>query len=335
MRRSTVLVIGMLLYAHGGGAVADSGGGGGMSLSGSFMAFHPQSPWNTPIPEDASTDPFSNAIIMKLKKSAGRLKADHAKWSIPLFVVDAEKTPKVTVWFSKKPNPLLDSGGRGFVEGLPVPDQAWPDPKDDGHMLLIDPNLMISWDFSKAHRGADRRWRASRIDIWDLKGMGVRQPFKGSAWWTYGARGSGFPLIAGLIRPEEIEAGEIKHALVFASPLTRKSSIIGQKAALCPPASRSDGTKHGMDTIPMGARMQLDPALDLDSLNLSRQVRVIARAMQRFGMYNGDTTHDVFKIYLQNLGADGGAWAAMDLSGLGRIPIDRFRVLSCDLVIQK
>ena len=64
----------------------------------------------------------------------------------------------------------------------------------------------------------------------------------------------------------------------------------------------------------MGVRLQLDPELDLESLGLSREVKVIARALQSYGMFNGDSTHNTFKIYFQNLGPDGGKWASMDLA---------------------
>jgi hypothetical protein len=200
-------------------------------------------------------------------------------------------------------------------------------------MLLIDPRQRKAWDFSVAKRLPNGSWVASRIDAWDLDGPGFRKPFT-SWWWLYGARGSGFPLIAGLIRPEEIEAGEINHALVFASPINRKTTYPGGKQQVCsPPASKTDGRGIGFEFIPEGARLQLDPALDLDSLNLSSATKVIAKAMKKYGMYNCDGSSD-FNIYFQNLGPDGGKWKEYnffdDLEE--NIPIERFRVLKCNLV---
>jgi hypothetical protein len=48
-------------------------------------------------------------------------------------------------------------------------------------------------------------------------GTGVRPPAtENSTWYTsHGARACGFPLVAGLIRMEEIEAGRIEHAMVM------------------------------------------------------------------------------------------------------------------------
>lgn len=328
-RPLSLLVAGFLLLSAWRAEAAD------MSLPADFLAFHPSSAWNAPVPEAPRLDPGSAAMMRRLATEAGRLKADHAKWSIPLFVVDAENGPRVTGRFTKTSNPITDPDGLGMVRGLPIPMDAWPDPERDGHLLVVDPKLMVSWDLSRASRLPSGGWQASRIDVWDLKGMGERRPFTGKTWWSYGARGSGFPLIAGLIRPEEIEAGEIRHALVFSSPITRKSRAPGGPLELCAPASRSDGTAVGPDTLPMGVRLQLDPTIDLDHLRLSPEVKVIARAMQRYGMYNGDTTHKVFKVYLQNLGPDGGTWRDMDFSSLSRIPIESFRVLDCNIAVKR
>ena len=39
-----------------------------------------------------------------------------------------------------------------------------------------------------------------------------------------------------------------------------------------------------MNAIPAGTRFRLDPTLDLDELNMSPMVRMMARAVQRYGM---------------------------------------------------
>ncbi|MGB0671369.1 MAG: hypothetical protein ACPGNT_07715 [Rhodospirillales bacterium] len=336
MTPRVLVLLAWLLLAAGwaGPAAAETPGLLGQSLPPDFRPFHPESAWNKPIAVDAPVYPLSAAIMKRMAEVAGPLKADSARWSIPLYVVDADKARRDTVWFTKDPNPLVDQLGVGFVEGVPLPPGIEPDPEDDGHMLVVDPKKMVSWDLSRARYVRGKGWEASRFDVWDLTGMGERRPFTGPTWWTYGARGSGFPLIAGLVRPEQILLGEINQALVFASPLTRKSSGPEGPKELCPPASRTDGTVTGPDSIPMGARLQLDPDLDLDSLNLSPEVRVIARALQVYGMFNGDTTHDVFKIYFQNLGRSSLAWVGMDFSSLKNIPLDRFRMLDCPLAFK-
>jgi hypothetical protein len=148
--------------------------------------------------------------------------------------------------------------------------------------------------------------------------------------------GAGMPLVAGIIRPEEVKAGEIRHALLCATPINRKSTYEGGPDQVCsPPASRTDGYGFGIDFIPEGARIQLDPELDLDTLNLSPGTRVIARAMQQYGMLVGISA-PTFKIFCQNMGPDSPIWGAYNhFDDLGRIPLNRFRVLACDMVAKQ
>jgi len=62
----------------------------------------------------------------------------------------------------------------------------------------------------------------------DLTGTGVRAPSEdANPWWiSVGSRATGFPLIAGLIRVEEVRAGAIDHALVFAYPYCRSEVYV-------------------------------------------------------------------------------------------------------------
>ena len=308
----------------------------GTALPYDFVPFSKKSPWNTPVPDKTPSDPNSALMVANLKNKAGVLKGNIVHWSVPLFVIDSGTSPKRDVrTTSERLNPLVDPSGRGVAQNIPIPESVWPDPKEDGHMLLVDPVKMKSWDFSVARMKPDGSWTASRIDIWDLKGKGYREAFSGDYWWTFGARGSGMPLIAGLIRPEEIEAGEIRHALVCSTPVNRKSSVPGAKPELCSPtASRTDGAGSGNEFIPEGARLQLEPSLNIDSLPISPATKVIASALQKYGMYVGDNA-STFVIYFQNLGPDGGKWKKYDLfNDLKNIPVEKFRVVKCSLKVQ-
>lgn len=308
----------------------------GISLPADFRPFSADSPWNTPIPKRAEIDPNSELMINNLKNKVKILTGNVLNWTVPLFVIDSKTSPRRAV---KTKNEYLyytiDPDENRIAEGIPLPKGVWSDPKEDGHMLLIDPKARKSWDFSVAKQKGDGSWTASVIDVWDLNGKGYRKPFSGKYWWYSGARGSGFPLIAGLIRYEEIVAGEIKHALVCATPSNRKTSLPGVKFELCSPASRTDGNNIGVEFIPEGARLQLDPKLDLDSLNLSPATKIVAKAMQKYGMYVGDNSSD-FTIYFQNLGPDGGKWKEYNLfRDLKNIPVNKFRVIKCKVIAKQ
>ena len=305
----------------------------GMSLPADFRPFSNDSPWNTPIPPDAEIDPMSKEMIENLCNHCKQLKRGIIKWTIPLFVINSENCPKIDVPTIKDClYHTVDPDENDIAKDIPIPKQAWPDPQQDGHMLLVDPFIKRTWDFSKAKKLSDGSWIASVIDTWDLNGSGYREPFSGKYWWRSGARGSGIPLIAGFIRPEEIKGGKINHALVVATPVNRKTSYPGGKRELCIPASRTDGWGIGTEYIPEGARLQLNPALNLDKLGLSKEAKVIAKALQEYGAIVGDNSRD-FKLYFQNLGPDGGKWKLFPgLKDISKIPVSEFRVLKCKII---
>lgn len=58
------------------------------------------------------------------------------------------------------------------------------------------------------------------------------------------------------------------------------------------PATDSDGTIKSKTALPEGARLRLDPSLDLDSLDLTPSEKTIARALQKYGMYLADNGGD-------------------------------------------
>jgi hypothetical protein len=106
------------------------------------------------------------------------------------------------------------------------------------------------------------------------------------------ARGSGFGLGAGLITAADIAAGSINHALIFSYPSTKAGGPVS-------PATESDGRTTTAGAIPEGARLQLDPNLDLNSLGLTPWQKMVAHALQRYGMILGDTGGGV-SLYAQN-----------------------------------
>lgn len=306
----------------------------GISLPAGFTIFSPDSPWNTPVPADAAIHPDSDAMIARLAASVEGLIYSTVNWTIPLFVIDAAASPTRSVTNPYEAlHPSVDPNGDGVAEDIPLPDGIWADPQTDGHLAVLDPVQCKSWELSRAKRLPDGNWQATRVYVWDLDGPGYDPPFSGSRWWMRGARGGGMPLVSGLVRPEDIQSGEIKHALAFAVPEIRKSSSAsGATWELCSPvASRTDGQVFGYDTLPYGVRIQLDPSLDLDSLGLSKETKVIAKAMQVYGMFLADGA-DNFKVYFQNLGPDRAVWAGFgNFDDLWHIPVNRFRVLGCNI----
>ncbi len=303
----------------------------GMSVPSSTQIFTSNSPWNTPIPSNPELDPNSGTMINTLDNMVGNLVVDSYQWSIPVHVINSQYAPKVDVPTTGSGlYESVDPDGNDIAEDIPIPPECWPDPKEDGHMSIIDLQLRKVWDFSRAQKLSNNQWQASIVDVWDLDSDGFRAPFSGQKWWRSGAMGSGLPLITSVVRVEEIEAGHITHALMCATPVNRKSTINDGSYELMSPASRSNGEGIGVQYIPEGARIQLDPNLNLDSLGLTPESKIVARALQEYGMFCGENSSD-FKLFFQNLGSDNGKWKYYNFN-LYKIPIQYFRILKLELV---
>ncbi|HMC95964.1 MAG TPA: hypothetical protein VKO16_14480, partial [Polyangia bacterium] len=82
-----------------------------------------------------------------------------------------------------------------------------------------------------------------------------------------------------------------------------------------------------------GGRVQLDPTLDLSTLNLSSSGLIIARALQVYGAFVGDYSGAV-SLYADASPDAQASWSAglLDNGDAQKIPLDRFRVLTIGTV---
>src|SRR6185369_16299622 len=123
----------------------------------------------------------------------------------------------------------------------------------DNHLCVIDRAQSLEWGMWAARKDKAGRWFTGLGAVTDLSGNGVAPP-----WFAVPreldaarARASGFPLIAGLILRDEIKAGRIDHALVFAYDHCRTGLFV-------PPASTAQVAQlDAIDSrgIPMGGRI--------------------------------------------------------------------------------
>ena len=251
-------------------------GSGAVTLDGSVVPqtesksetprfFAATSTWNTRIAAAATADPNSPAMI-DLLNSIGRSRGfliAVKQWTWSVYEAD-RSTPRFNVWLRASWAPAR------LLVGVPIPANAVPDPAGDGHLAVIDRTSGCEYDFWQAVHSADGSWSAAWANALDTGGSG---------WFAQGlsARGSGAAGLGGLIRPEEIAAGRIDHALSFSFNYAKAGGPVA-------PATESDGTSTLPGAIPEGARLQLDPAMDLEALGLKPYELAIARALQTYGM---------------------------------------------------
>jgi hypothetical protein len=301
----------------------------GNSMPGDWRPFSSDSPWNTPIAADVDTHPESDQIMATLESEASHLRFSNS-YTPPLWVVDAnDVTMKLAD--AKYPFDAWDTNLDRLTEaGAPVTDTMYGEPTSDGHIIIIDPVRGFAWEMSY-FRGLRENGLidCSTFNIWDLDGTGVGDANEGTRWRSRGGRGSGFPIIAGLIRPEELSEGEIRHALVFTFNENRGGVHL-------PPAARSDG-KHSGSQYPIeGMRFQLDPSLtetDFDAWGLNREGKIVARALQKYGMLDGDNG-GAMALQVQLLGPtkeeNRAEWDRRFpdfYRNIRKIPTDRFRAV--------
>jgi hypothetical protein len=257
-------------------------------------------------------------------------------------VVDADSVPKLKV----RSDLIYDEWDRdrdGWSDvGVPLQRDMWAEPTADGHIIVLDPQQHTSWEMSRFEWLSDGTPKSTTFNVWDLRGSGAGSPQAPGRWQTIGGRGSGFPLIAGLLRPEELVAGEVRHALVFTNRKNRRAEN-GQDIFI-PPASRSDGRCPGNQFPIEGMRFQLDPALterDFDAWGLSKEARLVARALQRYGMYLGDNGGPMaiqVQLLKKDLVTSHSEWERMFpnlFDSIEKIPTNRFRVVQTGPPVQK
>jgi hypothetical protein len=103
---------------------------------------------------------------------------------------------------------------------------------------------------------------------------------------NWGASASSLSIAGGLITLEDLELGQINHALAIALPDVRAGVYAS-------PAQRTDGGDTEPLSLPEGAHLRLDPNLDLASLHLPHMTLLMAEAAQRYGIVVRDVASDV------------------------------------------
>ncbi|HZO34205.1 MAG TPA: hypothetical protein VFB17_03915 [Gaiellaceae bacterium] len=216
-------------------------------------------------------------------------------YTTPLYVVPADQ-PRVAV--------ALDvSWGAGlraaFAAGVPLPADAVPSAGTDAQLTVYQPATDTLWEFWQLARTASgwhARWGGAMRDVSNGPGYYTATSWPGVTGpeaWTWGATATSLPAIAGTITVAELERGEIDHALAVAIPDACANWFTW-------PAQRDDGGSTAPDCLPEGARLRLDPNLDLDSLDLPPLTRILATAAQRYGVIVRDVTHQSVGFYAED-----------------------------------
>ena len=282
---------------------------------GSFPRLYAQTSfWNRPIPADAALDPNSAAIVSRAlaRYATGSSLATSDDWGRPIAYASSLSTAysvRCTMFDCATP------------VSFRIPRYARPNSGSDHHLVVVDPNANEELDmWLAAYNSKTEAWSSGARYVTDATGWGA---LCAPSFRCNGGVAAGFAAFAGVVRPEEIAQGHIDHALFITNPLTRKGYVA------CP-ATHTDGISDDGAAIPEGARIQLDPAFNVNAQPWPRWEKVIAHALQTYGGYVGDTGGTLGLVGEARLDRGYDAWSLAGvppIPALASFPWSQFRVL--------
>ncbi len=231
--------------------------------------------WNTPV-DTLPVHANSGGYIATIGSGTG-LHADFGAgvWppgsnspiGIPYVVVPGSQ-PGVSVSFTYADE--SDTGPYPIPDDPPI--EGGPDSDGDRHVLVLDEDNCILYELFYAFPEIGGSWTADSGAIFNLNSHALR-----TAGWT-SADAAGLPILPGLVRYDEVAAGEIRHAIRFTAAQTQDAYIW--------PARHEASSLSGANYPPMGLRLRLKAGYDISGF--SPEIQIILQAMKTYGLILAD-----------------------------------------------
>lgn len=236
---------------------------------------------------------------------------NYDEYSMPIYLMGTDQQTVLLKDYEGNPsglnNPKLPIAPDGTVD-VPAPDDdvrpSGPADTDaDGHLVLYDPDSYVEYDYWNATTAQDVAGNslgggrqgplvlaAGAIDFFDVRESGTNLAGLNSA------RAMGTPLLAGLLIPEDIEAGQINHALAFAIPGPRNLALDPYEPLESDyfyPATTTETDYYSTDpnALAAGQRIRLKPSLvdelgqPIDESSLAPITQMFLQALRKYGAY--------------------------------------------------
>ena len=175
----------------------------------------------------------------------------------------------------------------------------------DRHVLIVDRGSCRLYELYDVHH-RNGRWSAGSGATWSLGSNKLRP----SGWTS--ADAAGLPILSGLLRLDEVQAGRIDHAIRFTTNVTDRRFIW--------PARHQAGAVSDHSYPPMGARFRLKSGFSIASYR--KDTRVVLRAMKRYGLVLADNGSP---WYFQGTSEKG--WPSGMLDELKSVPARAFEAV--------
>ena len=253
--------------------------------------------WNTPV-DQLSVSGSSSAWVTTI----GSTKTVHADFGSGLYNGAPIGIPYVKVAGTQTRYPAsftyADESDPGpYAVPLDAPIEGGAQSTGDRHALAVDIDNCVLYELYAAYPQA-ASWSAGAGAIFNLLSNALRP----SGWTSTDA--AGLPVFPGLLRYDEVAAGEIRHAIRFTVPQTQRAFLW--------PARHYASSLTGTQYPPMGARFRLRAGFDISGFSAANQV--ILRALKKYGMILADNGS---AWYIS--GAPDPGWNNDDLHNLGLI----------------
>ncbi len=259
-----------VVLAVGGGNAAAVGTSAGCQI------FPADNHWNLPV-DNLPVLPRSKQLVDSIGKREtvhpdfGSGNYQGAPIGIPITVVGPQQPP-VPVRFNEFPRES-DPGPYPIPSNAPIEGGDRSD--GDRHVVVLQQGTPCrSWELYHSRRpgAAGGGWTAGSGAVWNLSSNALRRP-----GWT-SADAAGLPILPGLARADEIEAGAIEHALRFTVPESRRKFIY--------PATHFASDKRSKKLPAMGQRFRLRSKIN--PADFPPQAAVVVRALKTYGMIVAD-----------------------------------------------
>lgn len=254
--------------------------------------FDPGSYRNTPLSSSAPLDPLSSLYVQDLASKASQIGAHVSlAYGYPVYVVGPDQ-PTVRVTVDDPGHQQCSYGSPCLLEqwsNVPLPAEAVGSSGTDGHLIVHQPSTDTVWEFWKFQRtsGTPHAYYGGRIErVSTNPGY-----FTESPGTQFGAAATSIPLLVGLQRIAELQAGAIDHVVSFA--------MADPHSGFRFPAQRGDGLSFLPNAAPEGACFRLPANVNLSALGLTPYGIALARAVQRFGMVLTDRTTTGIQLFAE------------------------------------
>ncbi len=217
-------------------------------------------------------------------------------YGIPYSVVPGS-TSKVTVAFDYADE--SDAGPYPFGPATPIEGGS------DAHALVVDKDACVLYELFAADWNGGHPTAGSGA-VWDLRSQALRP----SGWTS--ADAAGLPILPGLLRRDEVAAGEVDHAIRLTASRTDRTFVW--------PARHQAGAARDAALPPMGAWFRLKAGFDMSRFRPDTQV--VLRAMQRHGLILADNGSNWYFT-----GTSEPGWDSALLDQLKTIPAGAFEAV--------